>query len=163
MVFSKRSGDKVVIIAVVFLLGMADAVHIRVFGHSQPETIRLPAGQKPRHTGTVDGRHDPVLRFELALRKIQPALGIHDIGLGSVEDRHTVYGAGHGAPVSEMPGMRCIGHRGGVICHGKGAIAQRLGGSGHLRKGVVGVGGAQCVGVQVCDHLHGMKKPLFTL
>ena len=160
MIFGKRLGDKVVVVAVIFLFGMADDIYVRVFRHGQPEAVCLLAGQQARHTGAVNGRHDPILVFELALRHIQPAFSVHDIGLGSVEHNDIVDHMGHGAPVGEMPRVRRIGHSGRVVSHSQGAVTDFLGRYGHFVKGVVSVGRTQGMGVQVCNHLHGMEKPL---
>ena len=67
---------------------------------------------------------------------------------------------GHGAPVGEMPRVRRIGHSGRVVSHSQGAVTDFLGRYGHFVKGVVSVGRTQGMGVQVCNHLHGMEKPL---
>ena len=155
--------DKVVVIAVVFLLGVTDDVDIGVLGHSQPEAVSLPTGQQTRHTGAMDGCDDPILRFELAFRKVQPAFGVHDVGLRSVEHDDTADFPGHRAPVLEVPGMGRIRHGGRMVGHSQRAVADFLSGCGHFRKSIVCVRCAQGMRVQVCDHLHGMKKPLFTL
>ncbi len=50
--------------------------------------------------------------FELAFRKVEPALGVHDVCLRSVEHDDTADFPGHRAPVLEVPGVGRIRHAG---------------------------------------------------
>ena len=132
MVGGERLGHQVVIIAVVFLLGMADAVHVGVLGHGQPDAVGLLAGQQARHAGAVDGCDHPILIFQDARRQVQMAFGVHHVGLGPIEHDHAVDGAGQGGGVLEMPAVRRIGHGGRVVGDGEGFVAAVFGGSRHL-------------------------------
>ena len=132
MVFGECFGYKVIVIAVILLLGMADAIHIRVFGHSQPQAGGFFFGQQTGDAGAVDGCHNPIQRPQTALGKIQPAVCVHHIGLRAVHHRNTVQYQRQSRLVGKMPHVRSIRHSRAVVGNGQRRIAEGGGFGGHF-------------------------------
>ena len=132
MVFGERFGYKVIVIAVILLLGMADAIHIRVFGHSQPQAGGFFFGQQTGDAGAVDGCHNPIQRPQTALGKIQPAVCVHHIGLRAVHHRNAVQYQWQSRLVGKMPHVRGIRHSRAVVGNGQRRIAEGGGFGGHF-------------------------------
>ena len=150
----KQSGQFLIIITVVLLLGMADAVHIWVLRHAMPEPVRLLAGERAGNAGTVDGSHHPVHVSEHFLRNIQPAENIHHVGLHAVQHGNAVNAAGQDVPVSKMPDVRCVRHGRSVIRDRQCPVAAGFGRGRHLVQRLIGVGGTTGMCVQISDQLH---------
>ena len=141
-------------------------VHVGVLGHGQPDAVGLLAGQQTRHAGAVDGCDHPILIFQDARSgRSRCAFGVHHVGLGPIEHDHAVDGAGQGSWGSRNASeCGASGMAGAWSVTARALVAAVLWPLAAISLRVLEcVGRAQRVGVQVCNHLHGMEKPSLLL